>query len=76
MMALMKSYPGLFLPDNTCETLARTTLIVSANWDWEIFSAAINCFRRVFISVTVDVTNVRIIYLNRKDDCDVVLLTG
>jgi len=65
-MALMKSYPGLFLPASTCDTLALTTLIVSANCDWEIFSAARNCLRRLFIIVTIDVTNVERIYVKNK----------
>ena len=66
MIALIKSYPGLFLPASTWETLARTTFIVSANCDWEIFSAARNCFRRVFISVNVNVTNVEIFFVKRN----------
>ncbi len=54
----MKSKLGLFLPDRMCETLARTTLIVSANCAWVMFSAAKNCFNLVFIVVYIDVTNV------------------
>ncbi len=54
----MKSKLGLFLPDRIWETLARTTLMVSANWAWVMFSAAKNCFSRVFIVVDVMVTNV------------------
>ena len=72
----MKSYPGLFLPDSTCDTLARTTLMVSANCDCEMFSADRNCFRRVFIVVTIFVTNVANSFVKHKQVVSLEMYTG